>query len=506
MGRKTSLTAMTLLVSCLLGRPPEAVLGFSQTAEKVAAQPEQADLIAAYIAREMKARRIPGLALAVVDHGKVTLKRAYGIANLETDTPVKTNSIFHVASVTKQFTAAAVLMLVEEGKVRLDDPIVTYINQAPESWARITVRHLLTHTSGITPGAIIRVDAQGKLTTREGTPLLDITAKRAFEVIAQAPLLFPAGERIMYCDAGYFLLGLIIEKASGQSYSDFMQKRFFEPLGMSDSGILDRWKIVKGSVLVYTIRAGQLAPWRRDWQYEVNAFAGICSTVEDLAKWDAALRDGTMLKKTSLDLMWTPAKLNNGQEAVMFGDAYGFGWTLGEVRGYRTVEHAGASGTYILRFLDDGLTIIVLTNLDVTSGSQPATLARGVAGLIKPQYQPPAMLTPQADPSPQTTNEINALLSEMAEQRDSSIMTPTYRAFHNNLPPPLRQDEARLLKTLKPLTHLASDDVRGRGLKRIGEPVVRIGYYKGELEGKTFFFTFWLTREGKVAYLRFNPE
>jgi CubicO group peptidase (beta-lactamase class C family) len=502
MRRRASIITIALLVNCLCGLP-EAGRGLSRTENKIAVQLPQTERIDAYIAQKMQARRIPGLALAVVEDGQVILKKAYGIANLETDTPVKTGSIFHVASVTKQFTAAAILMLVEEGKVRLDDTIATYINQAPESWAKITVRHLLTHTSGIMPGAIIRVDAQGKLTTREGTPLLDITAKRALEVIAQAPLLFPAGERIMYCDAGYFLLGLVIEKAAGESFHDFMQKRFFEPLRMSDSSILDRWKIVKHSVPVYTIRAGQLAPWRRDWQYEVNAFAGILSTVEDLAKWDAALRAGKLLKRASFDLMWTPAKLNNGQEAMLFGEAYGFGWTLGEVRGHRTVEHGGASGTYILRLLEDGLTIIVLTNLDVPSGSQPGLLARGIAGLLKPQYQPPDMLTPQADPSPQTTREINALLSEMAEERDSPSMTTAYRAFYNNLPPPVRQEDARLVKTLKSLTYLASDDVAGRGLKRIGEAVARMVYYKGELEGKTFYFTFWLTMEGKVAHLRF---
>lgn len=502
----TRVITVTLLVNCLCGVRLEGHRGFYRMTEKSSAQVAQTEKIDSYITQKMQTHRIPGLALAVVEDGKVTLKRAYGMANLETDTPVKTDSIFNIASVTKQFTAAAILMLAEEGKVRPDDHIVTYINQAPESWAKITVRHLLTHTSGIMPGAIIRVGAQGKLTTREGTPILDITARRALEVIAQAPLLFPAGERIMYCDAGYFLLGLIIEKVAGQSYSDFMQKRFFERLRMSNSSILDRWKIIKGSVPVYTIRNGQLAPWRRDWQYEVNAFAGICSSVEDLAKWDAALRDAKLLKQTSLDLMWTPAKLNNDQEAVMFGEAYGFGWTLGEVRGHRTVEHAGASGTYILRFLDEGLTIIVLTNLDVPSGSQPASLARGVAGLVKQQYQSPDLLTPQADPSPQTTFALNGLLLKMAVEHDSPSLTASYRAFYNSLPPRLRQDEARSLKTFKSLTYLGSDEVTGRGLKRIGEPVARIAYYKAELEGKTFHFTFWLTREDKVAYLRFNPD
>src|SRR5215510_927643 len=507
MRRKTrvSVTVVTLMAGLIWKPLPEVGRGFSQTDNRGAVQLAQADEIDAYITREMKSRRIPGVAIAAIDRGKVILKKAYGTANLETDTPVKTGSIFRVASVTKQFTAAAIMMLVEEGKVRLDGPIGAYINQAPESWANITVRHLLTHTSGIMPGAIVRVDARGKLTMREGTPLLDITARRALEFIAQEPLLFPVGERAMYCDAGYFLLGLIIEKASGQSYDDFMRKRFFEPLRMTDSRILDRWKIVKNSVPVYTIRDGQLAPWRRDWQYEVNSFAGICSTVEDLAKWDAALRDGTLLKKTSLDLMWTPAKLNNGQEALVFGAPYAIGWMLGDYRGHRIAEHGGASGTHILRFLDEGLTIIVLTNLDVPSGSRPASLARCIAGLIRPTYRPPEMLAPEPDPRPETTREMRALLSNLAEGltegHDSPIMTAAHRAFYNSLPPPARQEDARLLKTLKSFTYLTSDGVEGRGLKRMGEAISRICYYKAEVGGqKIYYFTFWLTKEGRVAY------
>ena len=157
----------------------------------------------------------------------------------------------------------------------------------------------------------------------------------------------------------------------------------------------------------------------------------------------------------------------------------------------------------MLRFVDDALTIIVLTNLDVPSGSQPGVLARGIAGLLKPQYQPLDMLTPQPDPAPQTTREINALLTEMAQERDAPSMTAAHRTFYNSLPPPLRRDDARLLKTLKSLTYLTSDDVAGRGFKRLGETISRIVYYKGELESKTFYFTFWLTKEGQVAYLRF---
>jgi CubicO group peptidase (beta-lactamase class C family) len=297
----------------------------------------------------------------------------------------------------------------------------------------------------------------------------------------------------------------VIEKASGESYDRFLRQRIFEPLGMTNSGIVDRWQIVPGLVPVYTIRNGNLAPWRRDWQYEVNAFAGVRATVGDLARWDAALRSDNLLKRESRDRMWTPAKLANGNEAVLFGDAYGFGWTLGELRGHRTVEHAGASGTYILRVLDAGLTVLVLTNLDVTAGSQPAVLARGVAGLIKKELRAPELLTAQVDPAPQTTLAIKGLLSDMADDRDPPLMTAGHRAFYLGMPAPVRADNSGLLKTLRSFSYLAADDVAGRGLTRWGEPVTRIAYYKGELEGRPFYFTFWLTADSKVANLRFYP-
>jgi D-alanyl-D-alanine carboxypeptidase len=493
--------AVVMPIACLLAGQP---LWHTESSHGPV-QLDQTARLDSYVVQRMRARRIPGLALAVVERGKPALLRAYGVANLITNTPVETASIFQLASLTKQFTAAAVMLLVEQGKVRLDDPISAYIDRAPQSWSKITVRHLLTHTSGISPGAIVRVDAEGKLTTRQGIPILDMPASLALDVIGQAPLICPAGERIMYCDACYFLLGLVIQKAAGQPYDEFVEKRLFEPLHMNSSSMLDRWKLVKGSVPVYTIRNGELAPWRRDWQYEVNAFAGILSTVGDLVKWDAALRDRTLLKPESFEAMWTPAKLNDGTDAVLFGEAYGFGWTLGELRGHRTVEHAGASGTYILHFLDDSLTIIVLTNLEGPCCSQPAVLARGIAGLVRPQYQPPDMIAPQADPSPQTTREVETLLRDMAEERDSPAMTAAHRAFYNGIPGPMRQDDAQLLKTLKSLTYVANDDVAGRGLKRLGEPIARIAYYRGELGGRMFSFTFWLTAEGKVASLRFYP-
>lgn len=146
----------------------------------------------------------------------------------------------------------------------------------------------------------------------------------------------------------------------------------------------------------------------------------------------------------------------------------------------------------------------MLTNLDA-SASQPALLARSIAGLLNPAYQPPHLLTPQPDPSPQTVQDIRALLADLAEGHDSPVMTAAHRTYYNNLPLPLRQEQARILKTLTSLTYLTSDDVKDRGL-RITEPISRICYYRGEIAQKTFYFIFWLTQEGKVAHFRFYAE
>ncbi len=197
MRRRTRIIATTLLVCCFWKPPFEAGGNFGQTGEWTSAQVVQTEKIDAYITQQMQARRIPGLALAVVERGKITVKKAYGIANLETDTPVKTNSIFELASVTKQFTAAAIMLLVEEGKVRLDDPISIHISNTPETWKNITVRRLLTHTAGLILGA---------LATNEPPALMEISTMRTFDFLARAPLRYPTGERAFYSDAGYFLL------------------------------------------------------------------------------------------------------------------------------------------------------------------------------------------------------------------------------------------------------------------------------------------------------------
>jgi D-alanyl-D-alanine carboxypeptidase len=335
-----------------------------------------ADALDDYVGTEMRTHMIPGLAFAVVQDGRVSIQRVYGKANLETGTPVQADTVFEIASVTKPFTATAILMLVNEGRLKLDDSIVPLIPGATAAWAGITVRHLLSHTSGIGGGGWVEC---------QGSPLLEISTERHFSEIVKAPLQCGAGERMAYSDGGYFLLGMIIEHQSGLSYRDVMERRIFAPLGMTQTTIIDRRQILKNHASPYTVRAGQVENGRRVWQHELPAYFGMVSTVEDLAKWDIALGKGRVLKQETLDLMWTPRRLAGGAIGTIDGFPYGLGWFTGVVNGRRVVGHLGYLGSAMFRFVDDGVGVIVLTNLDVASGSHEVTIAQGILTAVRPE-------------------------------------------------------------------------------------------------------------------------
>jgi D-alanyl-D-alanine carboxypeptidase len=453
----------------------------------------RAPLIDSAVAREMKARGIPGLAYAVIDRGKITLRGTHGVANLETESPVVPGSVFELASLTKQFTAACIMLLSQDGKLRLDDSISKYIDEAPDAWRGITIRHLLTHTAGLSIDAIPRAD---------GSPLLDVSTRQAFAFVAHQPVLGPPETRWSYSDAGYFLLGMVVERVSGMSYRDFVQQRVFNALGMKESSVVDRWRIVKNHVSVYSRRGDGLVNWRRDWQYELPSFFGILSTVDDLAKWDNALRGRALLTETSLQQMWTPATLVSGDDAW---PEYGFGFNLAEMRGHRVAEHAGASGTFLLHVVDIPVSVLVLTNLDASGGPNAAAIARMIASMYDTSLALPRPLDAPSDPSPATTRAIDQLLSDLSQGHDSPVMTASHKSFYATLPAPNRDGLARQLASRSALTFLGDDDVSSRGI-RISVPVSRIAYYRATVNGAPLYFTFYLTRDGKVAQMRLSPQ
>jgi CubicO group peptidase (beta-lactamase class C family) len=342
-----------------------ALVVVSWTSLASATDQDQADAVDTYIRAEMAKQHIPGLALLVSRGGEVTRAQGYGMANVELQVPVKPETIFQSGSVGKQFTATAVMMLVEEGKVGLEDPLTKYFPDAPASWTQVTIRELLSHTAGFT-------DYPKTFDFRK-----DYTEADLIKIVEGIPLAFPPGTKWSYSNLGFLTLGVVIHKVTGEFYGDFLQERIFRPLGMSTTRIISEADIVPNRSAGYRIVKGELK--NQEWvspTLNTTADGALYFSIVDLAKWDAALYTEKLLKRSSLEQMWTVAKLKDGKSNS--GD-YGFGWSIETKNGHHVVDHGGAwqgFRTQISRYVDDKITVVVLANLDE---AKPRTIADHVA-------------------------------------------------------------------------------------------------------------------------------
>ena len=448
----------------------------------------QADAVDDYIKTEMQKRRIPGLALAVVRNGEVIKLQGYGLASLELAVPVTPDTVFELASVTKQFTATAVMLLVDEGKLKLEDPVTQHLPGAPEAWKGITVRHLLTHTAGL---ASLET---GFRALWEGGVRLDYSTAQAFDAAIKDPISFAPGEKWQYSDVGYFLLGMIIEKVTGQRYREFLTDRFFRPLGMTATSVPSKWELIRNRAPGYTflISHGPLVHIRRDTQFNLPSHYGVFSTVKDLVKWEAALVSGKVVKQSTLDLMWSPVGLNDGSSYP-----YGFGWQVKDIRSHREISHTGITGTDYARFPNDKITVIVLTNLGALGSHGPVNswgLARGVAGRYLSELLL-SSLKQQLDPDPQRTQKIRDSLSNLTSDEETSLLTPGLRA---SLTPDERNRLAAQLRELRSFTYLSCDEQQGQ-TSRHGGQISRICYYKVIAGQETYYYTVFLTSDRHIA-------
>jgi CubicO group peptidase (beta-lactamase class C family) len=450
--------------------------------------PARADSVDDYIKAEMERRRIPGVALAIARNGKLVKARGYGVANVENDVPVTPDTVFELASVTKQFTATAIMLLVEEGKVELDDPVAWHLPRAPATWKSITVRHLLTHTSGL-PGL-----TGGFKALWPGGPRLRYSTAEMFDAAIKDELGFPAGERFQYSDVGYFLLGMIIENASGQRYRDFLDERFFKPLGMTSTSVLDHTRILKHRAAGYTLRDGQLVNIRRVVEVELPSHYGVFSTVKDLVTWDAALAAGKVVKPATLAQMWTPVRLNSGASYP-----YGFGWFVDERRGHRWISHTGITGTELSRFPDDELTVVVLTNLGRTLeptnrvnswGLTYGVAGRSIKGLLVGREKP------HKDQDPARTTAFREILEAYARGDEPLAVLPLTRSYFT---PFGRTLIGERLKTLREFSFVTCDEAGTRRPERFGERVARVCHYRLVNADETRYFSFWLRDDGVVV-------
>jgi CubicO group peptidase (beta-lactamase class C family) len=319
----------------------------------------QADPIDEFIAREMQRQRIPGLSLAVVQGGRIIKAAGYGLADRAQHIPATPETVYKIGSVGKQFVATAVMLLVQEHRLHLDDSITSYLTDAPETWRRITIRHLLTHTSGLPR------EAPG-FDWEKAQPDVDVV-RSAYAL----PLEFAPGEKWAYSNAGYFALAAAITRVTGRPWEAFVTERMLKPSGMTMTRPTNTTETLPHRAVGYKDHDKlAVAP---DFKV-LRPSGGFFSTVLDLAKWDASLETNAFLTEASRRQLWTPVTLNGGGSYP-----YGLGWQLDPLDGHRQVHHSGGIpgfASQFARFPDDHLSVIVLANLD---DDDVASIAAGVA-------------------------------------------------------------------------------------------------------------------------------
>lgn len=335
----------------------------------------------------------PGAVVVIARGDELVYSRAVGSANLETDSPMTIGSVCRIGSTTKQFTAAAVLLLAQDGKLSLDDPLAKLVPEFPGA-DRLPLRRILNHTSGVGNYTAVKSLAVFLQSSR-----LDYDEAALLEAMkATNPLfLFEPGTDWRYSNTGYVLLGIVIARASGQPYAQFLRSRLFEPLSLEDTAVDDASDVVRRRASGYTPDKAAPTGFRNASFISMTYPGGagsIRSTGPDLCRWSAALLGGRVLKPESLAAMLTPARLNDGSlpappkgaPAGAPGTRYGFGLDLSPDRGHRRVWHLGGIQGFfseLRSYPDLGLHIAILVNSDGTGGATPsAAISAAVTNVL----------------------------------------------------------------------------------------------------------------------------
>lgn len=301
----------------------------------------------------------PGFAVGVSVNGRIVHSNGYGYANVETATPATPKSVFSIASVTKTFTAMAAMKLVEQGLLSLDDPLSKHLYDIPAAWRPITIRQLLSNTSGIRSFTSLTADVQ------RCNAAQDVRSYKRGDAIREVdcfPLEFAPGEKWKYADTGFYLTGIVIEKISGKDYGSYLREHILLPLGMSSTSVFDNSTIIPNRADGYGLRDGKLINALRS---DIDEFAngGIISTLDDMLRFEQAFVTNKVLTNSSIEIMRANARLNNGKVAN-----YGLGLGLTPYNGQKRFGHTGGGGlgfaTAFTHFPDHKVTVVVLANAD----------------------------------------------------------------------------------------------------------------------------------------------
>ena len=467
--------APSLVLALLLCGARLAWAGNNEAADPSVAAIDQ------FVTREMEQQRIPGLSLAVTVNSELIFTKGYGLASVELKSPALAESVYEVASITKQFTAVAILELVQAHKLTLDDTLGHLLNGGPDFWNQITVRHLLTHTSGIPD-----FDDGHVFDVRR-----DYSEDELVHLAATLPLKFPTGSRWSYSNTGYVLLGIIVHRVSGKAYGDFLRDGIFSPLHMVNTRVNSESDNIPFRVDGYRLEDGVL----KNQEFLASGLrelgdGGIVSTVVDMAKGDAGLQSGALLPPDAWQQVFTPVALNSGKTFP-----YGFGWFIREQAGHAYYEHSGnlqGFASHFLRFPRARVSIVVLANL---SQADAWEIAHGVASLIRPDLKPSAD-APIEDHEPAITARFREVLGGLraGKLKDDAFTDDGRNAFNADV---LRDDKDALSK-LPPF-----GDFVLIGRVEVGDDVeyrywVQAGSQKWLLEAA-------LAADGKIERMQFNP-
>lgn len=450
------------------------------TASLATAEPQD-PLVAridAFARAELERQHVPGVGIGVVKNGKVIVAKGYGFANLEHQVPAGPDTLFQSGSIGKMFTATAVMLQVEAGKLALTDPILKFFPGAPTTWKSITVRHLLNHTSGLP-------DLEGTLDYRKDYTDEEL-AKFAFALQPE----FAPGSRWSYSNTGYVLLGIIVNRVAGTFYGNVLTEKVFKPAGMKTARIINEEDIIPHRAAGYRMVDGVLK--NQEWvspSLNNTGDGSLYVSVQDMIAWDAAVQAKAILKPESWKEVLTPAPLNSGATFP-----YGFGWQLDERNGKPLHQHAGSwqgFTTFFVRAPADGLSIIVLTN---SAAANPTRFAEGIAPLFNLALAQAD--TPIEDREPQATARVLALLEKA---RAGKLGPGDFAYSRQGFFPDATKMYQEQLSTLGPTGPLVLVF-----RKKMGDD--RISMYQVKFGEKAYTLIAGLAPDDRLTILRLRPK
>lgn len=445
----------------------------------------RADQVDDFVRSEIKKRHIPGLSVAVLRDGKVIRASSYGFANLELQVPATKDTVYEIGSISKQFASEALMLLVEDGKVNLDDPINKYLpSNAPETWRKITVRNLLNHVSGLKDWTEIK----------EFSYRREYSAEEFIDLVKDFPLTFQPNENWLYSNTNLPLIGIIVERASGKSFEDFVTERIIKPLNFPTIRFKHQQDVVQNRATGYEWRNNR---WENGEPFRpkvIAASGGILANAVDLARWWESVLQGCVVKQKSLDQMLSPVKLNDGRTV-----AHGFAFFTDSFNGHKVIQHFGSTvggfGSIVRYYPQEKVTVAVIGNLE-DGGFGAEYIAKRVANFYIPgTFVGGLKETP--DSVPNQTQTYLQILEDIANNKSPEIMSANFAAKVSEA---FRKQLGENLKQMKSFVYLGTEKITTDHFV-LDPAAIEFFRYKMTLADKTVYYNFRMNKDGKIGWI-----